>query len=89
MLLPAEMSRQTKCSDFAFHSNAKIMNPNFLNAFHLIGGLLKSTLSILPKNGGPGSPDSANFLDFLPNFRLITRNPFNLHCVETVMPIFS
>ena len=29
------------------------------------------------------------FLDFPPNIRLITRNPFSLHCVETVLPIFS
>ena len=44
---------------------------------------------ILPKNGSPGSSDSANFfLDFTPNFRLITRNPFSMHCVETVLPIF-
>ena len=27
-------------------------------------------------------------LDFPPNFRRITWNPFSLHCVETVLPIF-
>ena len=27
------------------------------------------------------------FLDFPPIFRLITRNPYSFHCVETVLPI--
>ena len=34
------------------------------------------------------SPDSANFLDFPPNFRLITGNPFSLQCVVTELPTF-